>query len=341
MAANFLFDGSAASKDMMKLFILYSDDGFKISPPRYLSGFFDTTQCNLIDNNEELDQYERQLDDAIRFVKENTIPRLSSDDVILFRQLIGECVDFFRNTPEFADSAFEAGKDGLTYFNLILPEFLDAFEDRIDPLRLRTFQYRLSVNHTFAVTSLLEPQEHIFLTDNSRNIIKSFQSDFPAYGFSESFHRTTVILLPSFPALSLADTMNLKIKAGDALDEMKSILHSALQGWDGAAGSLELAIKNKVDPAIKKLESKIRGLRYGLAQKVLQELKNPTSYTPLLLGIASGIPHSAAVGASAALIAAGITLDYLKQKDEIRSEPLYCIYRLRKIAKKKAFRGNR
>lgn len=39
MGANFLFDGSAESKEQLKLFLLYSDEGFKISPPVYLRRF--------------------------------------------------------------------------------------------------------------------------------------------------------------------------------------------------------------------------------------------------------------------------------------------------------------
>ena len=36
MGANFLFDGSAGSKEMLKLFLLYSDEGFRVSPPVYM-----------------------------------------------------------------------------------------------------------------------------------------------------------------------------------------------------------------------------------------------------------------------------------------------------------------
>jgi len=37
MATSFLFDGSKKSKDMMKLSLLYNDDGFEIVPPKFIS----------------------------------------------------------------------------------------------------------------------------------------------------------------------------------------------------------------------------------------------------------------------------------------------------------------
>ena len=73
MGANFLFDGSAESKEQLKLFLLYSDEGFKVSPPVYLRRFFDASSGAEIGNLRDLREYERQLDRAIAFVRENTL----------------------------------------------------------------------------------------------------------------------------------------------------------------------------------------------------------------------------------------------------------------------------
>ena len=72
MGANFLFDGSAESKEQLKLFLLYSDEGFKISPPVYLRRFFDASSGAEIGNLRDRREYERQLDRAIAFVRVRT-----------------------------------------------------------------------------------------------------------------------------------------------------------------------------------------------------------------------------------------------------------------------------
>ena len=334
MATNFLFDGSNASKDMLKLFILYNDDGFKISPSSYLSVFFNKDSSSPIDNMRDLEKYEKQLDTAINFVEESTLKQLNSDDLKLFNRFIEEYVDLFRNTPEHADPALETGEDGLTYVNLIAPELLDVFKNNTDSLRLNTFKYRLSINNAFAISSVVNPQDNIVATENSRRIIETFRINLPISKIFHTVNRATSILLPNYSSLSLVDTMELKLKAKDALEEMNYFLYSVLHGFNGDMESLEIAIRDKVEPAIRRLECKIRGLKYGLAQKALSELKNPMSYTPLIIGLVSNAPQAASLSASLALIASGVALDYLKQRDEIKSEPLYCIYKLREIAKK-------
>ena len=60
------------------------------------------------------------------------------------------------------------------------------------------------------------------------------------------------------------------------------------------------------------------------------------SYTPLVLSLIPDIPNAGAVLASVALVTSEVVLDYLKNKNAIKAEPLYCIYRLRKMGKVKS-----
>ena len=60
MGANFLFDGSAGSKEMLKLFLLYSDEGFRVSPPVYMERFFADVPGEPIGDLCALARYERE-----------------------------------------------------------------------------------------------------------------------------------------------------------------------------------------------------------------------------------------------------------------------------------------
>ena len=51
-------------------------------------------------------------------------------------------------------------------------------------------------------------------------------------------------------------------------------------------------------------------MRFGVAQKLLEELKAPTSYTPLVLGLVTDLPQGAAGPGYRALLAAGAAPDY-------------------------------
>lgn len=75
-------------------------------------------------------------------------------------------------------------------------------------------------------------------------------------------------------------------------------------------------------------------MRFGVAQKLLEELKAPTSYTPLVLGLVTDLPQGAAAAASLALIAAGTALDYLRRRSELKSEPMYYLHRLRRLTRR-------
>ena len=338
MSSNFLFDGSKESKNMLKLFVLYSDEEFKISPPSYLADFFiSEDKSEPIGDLKSLDKYEKQLENVIDFVSNNTISQLKNDDFKLMNRFVDEYVEFFKKSPEHEDSALETGEYGLTYMNLIAPQFLDVFKEQIDEIRLNTFKYMLSVNNAFAITSVMEPQDNIIVTEKSRNIIEQFNcNNAIIYNLSKPLNRATAILLPNYSQLSLTDTMELKLKAEDEIDEMTYYLASSLYDFDGDIEKFEISLRNKVEPAIRQIEAKIKSLRYNTAQKALRELRNPMSYTPLVLSLIPDIPKAGAVLASVALVTSEVVLDYLKNKNAIKAEPLYCIYRLRKMGKVKS-----
>ncbi len=335
MPTSFLFDGSEVSKDMIRIHFLYCDDGFKVLPPSYLSTYISSGSKNGIGNFKDLAQYEKELDSAISFVNKNTVNQLSTSDWELFNRFLNEYIDYFKNSPKHADPSLETGEDGLTYINLIAPELLDAFKDETDTLKMSTFKYMLSVNNAYAIASTLNPQDDIVVTNNSKKIIESFKHHSPTYKISDTIQNATSILLPNYKNLSLVDTMEIKLKAKDELDEMNHYLSTVLSDNSGDMAAIEQQIRNKVEPAIKNIEHKIRGIKYGLAQKLLAELKTPASYLPLIISFVADAKPEVSLTASLLLIASGAAIDYAKQRHEIKAESLYCVHRLRKLADKK------
>lgn len=337
MGANFLFDGSAGSKEMLKLFLLYSDEGFRVSPPVYMERFFADVPGEPIGDLRALARYEQRLDRAAAFVGENVLPSLTPAEMERFRRCRAEIADHLRRSEARACPQLETGEDGLTYEDLIHPQFFDAFASQLEPRLLETFKYRSSLSSTFAILAATQPEDDIAVTASCREIISGARTAAAAgrevLEARPAAGRAVAVLLPRWDSLSLEDTMELKLRAHDELEELRAYLRRTLRGCSGDMAEVQAILASEVEPAVRALEAKIRGLRFGLARKLLDELKSPGSYTPLVLGLVADIPQGAALGASLALIGAGAALDYLKGRGELRGEPMYWLHRLRRASR--------
>lgn len=157
------------------------------------------------------------------------------------------------------------------------------------------------------------------------------------YTNSELISDTISILLPNFYQMDFENILDLRYFAKDELQEMRfyiNALSSEFSPDDIKLENPKLFIENKINPAIKQLESKIYGLRAGAVQRALQGLKDPRTYTPLLTTFFSNIPAHVSLAVSMGLIAVESGLEYLKQKKEIETNPLYFSLKLRNIDKK-------
>jgi len=276
-------------------------------------------------------KYEQGLDAAIEFVEKTTLQKLGNNDLLTFTAYINDYIDYFKSTPEHADKRLETGEDGLTYVNLIVPELLDTYKNDIEEIKLNTFKYRLSVNNTYAIHLACNSDINFAITDNSKKILDSFQNYSSMYNLADGIYNVTRVLLPRFDQLSIVDIMELKLKLHDELCQLNYYLYNLQIKYDGDIQKVNNYIQCKVDPAIKELEHKIRGLKYGFGQKILNELKNPLSYVPFIVSFVSDIPTPIALGASLALI----TTDIAKQQHEMKGNSLYSIHKIRKGIKKK------
>lgn len=220
MGANFLFDGSAGSKEMLKLFLLYSDEGFRVSPPVYMERFFADVPGEPIGDLCALARYERRLDRAAAFVGENVLPSLTPAEMERFRRCRAEIADHLRRSEARACPRLESGEDGLTYEDLIHPQFFDTFASQLEPRLLETFKYRSSLSSTFAILAATQPEDDIAVTASCREIISGART-------------AAAVLLPRWDSLSLEDTMELKLRAHDELEELRAYLRRTLRGCSG------------------------------------------------------------------------------------------------------------
>jgi hypothetical protein len=146
------------------------------------------------------------------------------------------------------------------------------------------------------------------------------------------------IILPNFYLMNTEEILNLRTYAKDELEEMRhyvDLLSSEYSPDDTKLENPEIFIKNKITPSIKQLEKMVYGLRVGTIQKALQNLKNPLSYTPLLTKFFTDIPSYISLSVSMGLIAAETVMEYIKQKKEISTNPLYFSVKLRRKIKNK------
>lgn len=132
------------------------------------------------------------------------------------------------------------------------------------------------------------------------------------------------LLLPNFINNTFEDILNVRLKAKDELAEMKSYIDCLSTGYDfDSAQSLTEYVKRKVNKDISDFNKKIRDGRLDLVNKFIDEFKDPLTYTPLLTSFFNGISQNIAAAASCGIITLRTAVQYIRMKEEIKSNPLY------------------
>lgn len=144
------------------------------------------------------------------------------------------------------------------------------------------------------------------------------------------------ILLPNFSSLSIDDILELKNKANDELLELQSYIK------DFSVNSLKYDINSsdfnvlsqeiqfKLNQSVNLFKRKCQNMKYDIAQKIINDIKNPLSYSPLLLSLFQNIPAHIELLASLSLISSNALLEYFKKSNELKNNPLYFTYQLSK-----------
>lgn len=144
------------------------------------------------------------------------------------------------------------------------------------------------------------------------------------------------ILLPNIPTLTIEDILDIKTKANDELIELKSYIN------DFAANTIKYDIESedfidltqkvqlKLNNSIECFSRKCKNIKYDIAQKFITELKNPLSYSPLLISLFHNIPAHIELLSSLLLISSNVLFEYLKKTNELKNDPLYFTYKIAK-----------
>jgi len=146
----------------------------------------------------------------------------------------------------------------------------------------------------------------------------------------------TPILLPNFSNLEYEDILEMRLKASDELQQLRcyiSELSSKYDPDDTMYATVKDFIERDIRRAVEEFESKVTGLRIEIIQKMLKGFANPWTYAPMLATFFLDIPLQVSLAASMGLIFEDVALEYLKQKKELTTAPLYFTVKLKKYGK--------
>lgn len=141
--------------------------------------------------------------------------------------------------------------------------------------------------------------------------------------------------LPNISRLSSDDILELKLKMKDELIAFKTYLTDLQLDLEKhfderyiAAKAPEI-VKTKISPALDDLADKLDGLKLNVASTILKEIKDPKSYSPLLLSVTNNITPTCAILVSIGLMSLTTALDHYKQNKEVKKNGLYYLLKLR------------
>jgi len=169
------------------------------------------------------------------------------------------------------------------------------------------------------------------------------RSDMQLFQFSKSLQdlmviNNTPILLPNFSNLSSEDILEMRLRANDELQELRCYLSELSSKYDAEDKQLTGAkdfIERDIKRAIQQFENKTKGLRKETIQRALKSMANPLSYAPMLTTFIKEAPVWVAAGVSMGIITAEAAVEYSKQKDKLKEDPLYFTVKLNKYGKGK------
>jgi len=144
---------------------------------------------------------------------------------------------------------------------------------------------------------------------------------------------TLTLFLPDYTELSVDNIVELRYIAHDELVEMRSYIMDVGKQFiiNGAQqGCIDDYLIQKIKPAIKNFDNKVKSSHISTIQKALKELKNPMSYVPFITSIFTDIPRQYGLLASLGIMAIDTCLDVAKSRLSLKDDPLYFTVDLKK-----------
>lgn len=144
------------------------------------------------------------------------------------------------------------------------------------------------------------------------------------------------VALPDVSSFSIEDILEMRFKLNDELlsfrDEMNRMQLELLSDLDLKFIHMHTneVVNARIKPSIDELKRKLTNSKINVSQKLINELKDPKSYTPLLGTVFNQIPFHLATLMSAGIIGISSALDYIKSQKEIKDNGLYYLISLNK-----------
>lgn len=140
--------------------------------------------------------------------------------------------------------------------------------------------------------------------------------------------------VPNVSSLSIEDILEVRYKLRDELVhfrkyslELNKTVESNFSKEDIFTNTSK-CVETMLVPAVNDLQAKFKETRLGITSNILDELKNPSSYAPLLGNIFMNIPAYATFMLSAGLITGKALLDYKKEISGLKQNGVYYLLKL-------------
>jgi len=144
------------------------------------------------------------------------------------------------------------------------------------------------------------------------------------------------LAVPNISSFPFDKVLEAKEKAKSELmafrDELLTFQFNLLENYTSAEIQSKASdiVKHKLNPKLDDLKRKIEMSNLGIPKKLLQEFKDPKSYTPLIGSLLGAIPVHIATLLSLGIISITTAYDYVLKRKEIKSNGLYYLIQLDK-----------
>jgi hypothetical protein len=257
---------------------------------------------------------------------------------------------FFKSVT--SENKKENGNDTISFSGELQDEVVYAnreFWDKKEDLMLHVFKYYGHLLSSFLRN--LDNGEKILTTSELLNdiLVDYYNSD----DFKETKRKLIKELeihpsiafnainlaLPDVSKLPMEEVLEIRLRLKDELLSFKNYTKSLQLEFEGGgldhsyihSKSNEIVIA-KIKPALDDLTRKLNDIEISTVSTLLKEIKDPKSYSPLLLSVTNNISSTYAILISLGLISFTTAIDQYRANKEIKNNGLYYLLKLKNYA---------
>ena len=143
------------------------------------------------------------------------------------------------------------------------------------------------------------------------------------------------ILLPNIRNASIEDILEIRLNASDELLELRNYIDnlaltiSPEKFYSLSPQELQQLLNQRINPAIRRLERKMKEVKISSVQKFINNMANPMYYAPLLTSLFTNISVHQTLLLSLGLISIDSIMEHCKNMNSIKNDALYFSIKLR------------